>query len=201
MEKRIKEKSLINVNEKNIFYKIKVFFVKLFKGNDIAIYTPEIKNVKSSDANYNAKLKDNFIETLRNVEDEETRLLKLQRQYENSEINTKQLSKEQLVALKEQYKKQISELEKSNENRKRKILERKDGNKFLESIKSIENDETKLLKLQKQYDSENIETKDVPKNQIKVLINLYKKQIAELSKSNKERKQKLLQYRNKMQNS
>lgn len=200
MKKSIKEESLINVNKKSIFYKIKVFFVRLFKGNDTEIYTPEIKNVNSNGVNNSTRPKDNFIETLRNIEDEETRLLKLQRKYENSEINIGQLSKEQLIALKEQYKKQICELEKSNESRKRKILQRKDGNEFLESIKSIENDETKLLKLQKQYDSENIEIKDIPKNQIKLLIDLYKKQISELSKSNEKRRQKLLQYRNKMQN-
>lgn len=56
-----------------------------------------------------------------------------------------------------------------------------------------------LLKLQQQYDKKLIETKDLPKNQIKALINLYKKQISELTKSNERRKEKLLQYRKKLQ--
>ena len=118
-----KEKSLINVNEKSIFYKIKVFFVRLFNGKNTAVYTHETKSAKSNEVNNNTRLKDNFIETLRNIDDEETKLLKLQKQYENNEINIKQLSKEQLIALIEQYKKQISELSKSNKERRQKILQ------------------------------------------------------------------------------
>ena len=45
-----------------------------------------------------------------------------------------------------------------------------------------------------------IEVKDIPKEKINALISLYKKQISELSKSNEKRKEKLLIYRNKMQN-
>ena len=43
-----------------------------------------------------------------------------------------------------------------------------------------------------------IETKDLTKEQIKSLIELYKKQISELSKSNARRKEKLLLYRKNM---
>ena len=64
---------------------------------------------------------------------------------------------------------------------------------------NTENDETKLLKLQRQYDSGNIKTDDLSESQMKDLIKLYKKQISELSKSNEARKQKLLQYRKRLQ--
>ena len=136
---------------------------------------------------------------LRNIENDETRLLKLQRQYEKGEIATGELSDEQVLSLKELYQKQIGNLEKSNENRKRKILQHKDGQSFWKSIMNTENDETKLLKLQRQYDSGNIKVEDLSDSQMKDLIKLYKNQISELSKSNEARKQKLLQYRKRLQ--
>lgn len=63
----------------------------------------------------------------------------------------------------------------------------------------IEDEETSLLKLQRQYDSGNIKVDDLSDSQMKDLIKLYKKQISELSKSNEVRKQKLLQYRKRLQ--
>ena len=124
---------------------------------------------------------------------------KLQKQFDNGEINKNQLSEEQIANLTALYKKQISNLKESNEKRIEKIRQRKDGADFLKSIKNIENEETKLLKLQKQYDNRLIETNDLSKDQIKELINLYKKQISELRKSNEIRKEKLLLYRKNMQ--
>ena len=63
----------------------------------------------------------------------------------------------------------------------------------------IEDEETSLLKLQRQYDSGNIKVDDLSDSQMKDLIKLYKKQISELSKSNEVRRQKLLQYRKRLQ--
>ena len=71
-----------------------------------------------------------------------------------------------------------------------------DRNKFIESIKNIEDEETKLLNLQKQYRSGEIKEKDLSEEQIKSLSALYDTQIANLKKSNQIRKQRLLKYRN-----
>ena len=198
MEKHLDEKSLMVVKEKNIFYRIKSFFLKLFRKNAITENQTQITNEENYEVQSN-KQKDSFVEYIRNIENEETKLLKLQKQFDNGEINKNQLSEEQIADLTALYKKQISNLKESNEKRIEKIRQRKDGADFLKSIKNIENEETKLLKLQKQYDNRLIETNDLSKDQIKELINLYKKQISELRKSNEIRKEKLLLYRKNMQ--
>lgn len=198
MGKHLEEKSLIAVNENSLFYKIKSFFLKLFRGKKNALngfsIIPVEKNEIQSD-----KRKDDFIESIRNVENEQTKLLKLQEQFDNRKIEKSQLSKEQIADLTALYKKQINDLEQSNERRINKIRQNKNGASFLKDIQTTENEETKLLKLQQKYDKRLIETNDLPKNQIRALINLYKKQISEITKSNERRKQKLLQYRKKLQ--
>ena len=198
MGKHLEEKSLIAVNENSLFYKIKSFFLKLFRGKKNALngfsIIPVEKNEIQSD-----KRKDYFIESIRNVENEQTKLLKLQEQFDNRKIEKSQLSKEQIADLTALYKKQINDLEQSNERRINKIRQNKNGASFLKDIQTTENEETKLLKLQQKYDKRLIETNDLPKSQIKALINLYKKQISEITKSNERRKQKLLQYRKKLQ--
>ena len=197
MGKHLEEKSLIAVNENSLFYKIKSFFLKLFRGKKNALngfsIIPVEKNEIQSD-----KRKDDFIESIRNVENEQTKLLKLQEQFDNRKIEKSQLSKEQIADLTALYKKQINDLEQSNERRINKIRQNKNGASFLKDIQTTENEETKLLKLQQKYDKRLIETNDLPKSQIKALINLYKKQISEITKSNERRKQKLLQYRKKL---
>ena len=198
MGKHLEEKSLIAVNENSLFYKIKSFFLKLFRGMKNALngfsIIPVEKNEIQSD-----KRKDDFIESIRNVENEQTKLLKLQEQFDNRKIEKSQLSKEQIADLTALYKKQINDLEQSNERRINKIRQNKNGASFLKDIQTTENEETKLLKLQQKYDKRLIETNDLPKSQIKALINLYKKQISEITKSIERRKQKLLQYRKKLQ--
>ena len=198
MGKHLEEKSLIAVNENSLFYKIKSFFLKLFRGKKNALngfsIIPVEKNEIQSD-----KRKDDFIESIRNVENEQTKLLKLQEQFDNRKIEKSQLSKEQIADLTALYKKEINDLEQSNERRINKIRQNKNGASFLKDIQTTENEETKLLKLQQKYDKRLIETNDLPKSQIKALINLYKKQISEITKSNERRKQKLLQYRKKLQ--
>ena len=200
MGKHLDEKSLMVVNKKSIFYKIKAFFVKLFRGNSVYQNESQVETIKDNAIQPNINQKDDFIETLRNIENDETKLLKLQKQFDNGEIDRNQLSEEQIAKLTELYKKQINDLEESNEKRINKIRQHKDGESFLKSIKNIEDEETKLLKLQQEYDNRLIEFKDIPKEKINALISLYKKQISELSKSNEKRKEKLLIYRNKMQN-
>lgn len=66
-----------------------------------------------------------FMRTIRNIENEETRLLELQRKYESKEIDEKNLSIEQIMKLLDLYHKQIAELEKSNRIKREKILKYK----------------------------------------------------------------------------
>ena len=65
-------------------------------------------------------------------------------------------------------------------------------------VKKVEDKETKLLKLQKQYRNGEIKEEDMTSKQVKALCNLYDKQIEELKNSNAIRKQKLLEYRKNM---
>ena len=198
MGKHLEEKSLITVNENSILYKIKTFFLRLFGKNNNIVNETQITPIDNNNVQSN-KRKDTFMESIRNVENEETKLLKLQKQFDNREIDTRQLSRKQIADLTALYKKQINDLEQSNERRINKIRQSKNGTSFLKDIQITENEETKLLKLQQQYDKKLIETKDLPKNQIKALINLYKKQINELTMSNERRKEKLLKFRKKLQ--
>ena len=121
MEKHLDEKSLMVVKEKSIFYRIKSFFLKLFRKNAITENQTQITDEENYEVQSN-KQKDSFVEYIRNIENEETKLLKLQKQYDNRLIETNDLSKDQIKELINLYKKQISELRKSNEIRKEKLL-------------------------------------------------------------------------------
>ena len=72
-------------------------------------------------------------------------------------------------------------------------------NTFMENIKKIEDEETILLKLQKKYRNGEIKEEDLTDEQVNSLCKLYDKQIANLKKSNEIRKQKLLEYRKRLQ--
>lgn len=67
----------------------------------------------------------------------------------------------------------------------------------LESVKTIKDEETLLLKLQKDFDNYQIDAHDLTQEQQIALINLYEKQIKQIKKSNELQKSKLLQYRKK----
>ena len=122
MNKEIDEKSLVVVNEKNILYKIKMFFVNLFNKKVTPVYDSQEKNITDNETSSNNIQKDSFIESLKNIEDEETKLLKIQKQYENEEIKEADLSVEQLNSLYTLYDRQIADLKKSNEIRKQRLL-------------------------------------------------------------------------------
>lgn len=115
MKEKTKEKILIKVNEKSIFYKVKTFFRNLFYKNETTenIYVPEKKENGKQD----------FIESIKNIENEETKLLKLQEQYNKGEIKEEELTEEQVECLCKLYDKQIANLRKSIEKRKQEILQ------------------------------------------------------------------------------
>ena len=120
MKENTDEKSLVKINENSIFYKIKRFFKNLLSkkkdaDNSIVEETTVIKQDEDK--------RNQFMEQIKKIEDEETTLLKLQKQYRNGEIKEKNLTDEQISSLCKLYDKQISNLKKSNEIRKQKLLE------------------------------------------------------------------------------
>lgn len=126
MKERTQEKSLIKVNENNVFYKIKSFFLKLFNKD---------KNITSSEYSVSNQVervenKNSFKESIKNIENEETQLLKLQKQYRKGEIKEEELTEEQVKSLCSLYDKQIVYLKKSNEIRKQRLLEYKNKHKL-----------------------------------------------------------------------
>lgn len=121
MKENTQDKSLVQVNENSIFYKIKQFFRSLFyrtNSNVESINVTETTTINNQESN-----KSSFMESIRNIEDEETKLLKLQKQYRNGEIKEEELTEEQVNLLCALYDKQIANLRKSNQIRKQKLLE------------------------------------------------------------------------------
>ena len=119
MKQNAKEKSMVKINENSIFYKIKNFFRNIFGRNE-----KNVKNIieeRKTISQENGK--SSFIENIRNVENEETKLLKLQKKYRNGEIKEENMTQEQVSSLIALYDKQISNLRKSNEIRKQKHSE------------------------------------------------------------------------------
>lgn len=121
MKENTQEKSLVQVNENGIFYKIKSFFKNLFNRNNTANNYAIVKEDKSIVESENTK--NTFMESIKNIENEETKLLKLQKQYRSGEIKEEELTQEQVNSLCALYDKQIANLKKSNDIRKQKLLE------------------------------------------------------------------------------
>lgn len=122
MKENTQEKSLVQVNKNGIFYKLKKFFKNLFNRN--ANTTNNYAIVKENESLVASEnKKKSFMESITNIEDEETKLLKLQKQYRSGEIKEEELSEEQVNSLCKLYDKQIANLRKSNEIRKQKLLE------------------------------------------------------------------------------
>lgn len=197
MNKNI-NKALVNVNENSIFYKIKLFFAKIFHKNNIrqnnTIEQDAITNGMSKDQG----IKTEFLKEIKNIENEETKLLKLQQQYENGQIKEENLSSKQIADLEKLYNKQNNELFNSNAHRIEKIKENPNVTEFIKKIRNIENGEIKLLKLQQQFENDEISEEQLTDEQRKELLELYEDQNYWLEKSNALRKEKLLQYKKKM---
>ena len=122
MRENIPEKSLVQVNENSIFYKVKNFFKKLFyKDKVVSNVANTIETTKRPI--HKEKQKNSFMESIKNIENEETKLLKLQKQYRNGEVKEEELTEEQINSLTALYDKQIENLRKSNQIRKQKLLE------------------------------------------------------------------------------
>lgn len=120
MEENTQEKNLIEKEEKGIFRKIKNFFKNLFgkKNKNEEVVVEEDDTTVKEDNN-------DFKEYIKMTEDEETKLLELQRKYRRGEIAESDLTDEQIDALSDLYDKQIAELRKSIEAKEQKIAEYK----------------------------------------------------------------------------
>jgi len=122
MKENTQEKSLVQVNENSIFYKIKSFFRNLFHRKQVVNEVNIIEN-NIEEPTEKENTKNSFMEAIRNIEDDETKLLKLQKQYRSGEIKEEELTEEQVNSLCSLYDRQIANLRKSNEMRKQKLLE------------------------------------------------------------------------------
>lgn len=115
--------SLLVVNENSIFYKIKVFFSKIFfkNRNDEVIKEDIISNNTFVDNNIDKKK--SFVENIKIEENEEIKeLLYLQKLFKMGRIIEKDLSKKERIELEKLYKQQIFELKRSINNYKNKII-------------------------------------------------------------------------------
>ena len=120
MKENTQEKSLVQVYENSIFYKIKSFFRNLFHRKQVV---NEVNVIENNIEEPTENVKNSFMEEIRKIEDEETKLLKLQKKYRSGEIKGEELSEKQILALGKLYDKQIAELRKYNEREKQKLLE------------------------------------------------------------------------------
>ena len=118
MKENTQEKNLVEKKE-GFFSKVKNFFRSLFnkKKNNDQVVIEENDSVKENN--------NEFKEYIKMTEDEETKLLELQRRYRRGEIAESDLTDEQIEALSNLYDKQIAELKKSIEAREQKIAEYK----------------------------------------------------------------------------
>ena len=121
MKENTQDKSLVQINENSIFYKIKNFFRSLFGKKNSNVESTKV--IEKTTINNQKSNKSSFIEEIKNVENEETKLLKLQKQYRCGKIKEEELTEEQVKSLCALYYKQINNLKKSNEIRKQKLLE------------------------------------------------------------------------------
>lgn len=119
MEENTQEKNLIEKKESSFFGKIKSFFRNLFgkKNNE--------NNTVAETENNNVKVNNDFREHIKIIEDDDTKLLELQRKYRNGEIGEDDLTDEQIDDLCDLYDKQIAELEKAIEIKEQEIANHK----------------------------------------------------------------------------
>lgn len=116
MKENTQEKNLIEKNEKSIFGKIKSFFKNLFGKKQAEVSNEEVVPEKENNE---------FKESIKMTEDEETKLLDLQSRYRRGEIAENDLTAEQIDALCNLYDKQIEDLKKSIKIKEEKIAAHK----------------------------------------------------------------------------
>lgn len=124
MKKEI-DSNMITKNKENVFFRLKMFLINLFNKKEISE-----NNLNINTSAEIKKEKNSFKDSIMQIDNDETKLLKLQRKYRNGEIKEEDLTKNQVILLCNLYDKQISDLRKSNEYRLQKISQyKKNANK------------------------------------------------------------------------
>ena len=116
MKDNTQEKNLIEKNEYNIFGKIKSFFKKIFgkkQEND--------ENKVNEDLLIEAEKSYSFRDYIKRTEGDETELFDLQQRYRRGEIADSELTQEQINSLCMLYDKQIKDLKRTIEAKKRQV--------------------------------------------------------------------------------
>ena len=124
MKDNTQEKNLIEKNENNIFGKIKNFFRKIFGKKE-----DSVNNNTEKIINNETEKNEEFREYIRRTEDEETKILELQRRYRRGEIADKDLTQEQINSLCLLYDRQIEDLKRTIEAKEQQISKYKKINK------------------------------------------------------------------------
>ena len=116
---------MITKNKENVFFRLKMFLINLFNKKEVSE-----NNLNINTSAEIKKEKNSFKDSIMQIDNDETKLLKLQRKYRNGEIKEEDLTKNQVILLCNLYDKQISDLRKSNEYRLQKISQyKKNANK------------------------------------------------------------------------
>lgn len=123
MKENTQEKNLIEKSENSILGKIKKFFRNIFNKKESKINYAPIKDEKDS-----TKQGNEFKENIKIVEDEETKILDLQKRYRRGEIGANDLTEEQIDALSDLYDKQIEVLKEAIAEKEKQIAESKKQN-------------------------------------------------------------------------
>lgn len=108
MKENSDNKSLIRVND-NIFSKIRNWFINLFSA--------KIKNIENNidvaDSNIdisNADKKNDFLNSLKTSESNDTNIFNLQRKYENGQLKVSDMSEDEYSKIEDLYNRQIENL-------------------------------------------------------------------------------------------
>lgn len=107
------ENKYLQVKKESIFTKF-VNFIKGLFGYKIAEETP----IQKTNVSEQAHVKANFLEELRIEKEEDPKLIELQNQFENKELDLCVMSNEQVESLNSLYKRQISDLKKKLDDKK-----------------------------------------------------------------------------------
>lgn len=118
MVENTQEKNLIEKKEKSIFGKIKNFFKNLFG--------QKAEDSKKEDVISKEEVTNVFKESIKTEEDEEAKLLSLQKKYRRGEIAEGDLSEEQIEALCDLYDRQIETIKKAIEEKEQQIAKNKE---------------------------------------------------------------------------
>jgi len=122
MNNMTKNNSLIEVSNNSIFFRIKNFFMNLFRKNKVVEMQQENIIMEKPQEVY-IQPKRSLMEDIKGISSEEMTLLELQRKYKSGEITEEEMTPEQVQALCDLYDQQNDKLRRSNEYRKQKIME------------------------------------------------------------------------------